>query len=153
MDIPGGLESFLNRILNFILDNHIPFEALSPNVRDFVYWFIAEAEHNDDIPEETIAQRVTRFVIQEGARLIGVPLTLTPPTTPKKNVLKVTEINKFIKRQYHKDQGQGSSTTVVLKLFLIVYHLCVPYCHYVPPCSRKSQCAKYQSIKSLENQN
>jgi len=39
---------------------------------------------------------------------------------------------------------------VVLKLFLIAYHLCVPYCHHVPPCSRKSQCAKYQSIKSLE---
>ena len=42
---------------------------------------------------------------------------------------------------------------VVLKLFLIVYHLCVSYCHHVPPCSRKSQCAKYHSIKSLENQN
>ena len=53
--------------------------------------------------------------------------------------------------------GRNSSTdcprAVVLKLFLIAYHLCVPYCHHVPPCSRKSQCAKYHSIKSLENQN
>ena len=31
--------------------------------------------------------------------------------------------------------------------------LYVPCCHHVPPCSRKSQCAKYHSIKSLENQN
>jgi len=46
-----------------------------------------------------------------------------------------------------------SPRAVVLKLFLIVYHLCVPYCYHVPPCSRKSQCAKYHSIKSLENQN
>jgi len=47
----------------------------------------------------------------------------------------------------------GRCTAVVLKLFLIAYHLRVPYCHHVPPCSRKSQCAKYHSIKSLENQN
>ena len=47
----------------------------------------------------------------------------------------------------------ADSMAVVLKLFLIAYHLCVPYCHHVPPYSRKSQCAKYQSIKSLENQN
>jgi len=45
------------------------------------------------------------------------------------------------------------SRPVVLKLFLIAYHLRVPCCHHVPPCSSKSQCAKYHSIKSLENQN
>jgi len=45
------------------------------------------------------------------------------------------------------------TTAVVLKLFLIAYHLWLPYCYHVPPCSRKSQCAKYHSIKSLENQN
>ena len=43
--------------------------------------------------------------------------------------------------------------SVVPKLFLIAYHLRVPYSQHVPPCSRKSQCAKYNSIKSLENQN
>jgi len=42
---------------------------------------------------------------------------------------------------------------VVLKRFLFVYHLCVPYYHQVPPCYRKTQCGKYHSIKSLENQN
>jgi len=47
----------------------------------------------------------------------------------------------------------GCIISVVLKLFLIAYHLCVPYCHHISPCSRKSQCAKYHSTKSLENQN
>ena len=42
----------------------------------------------------------------------------------------------------HKD-----SNVVFPKLFLIVYHLWLPYCHHIPPCSRKSQCAKYYSIK------
>jgi len=42
---------------------------------------------------------------------------------------------------------------VVPKLFLITYHLWDPYCHHVPPCSRKTQSTKYHSIKSLENQN
>ena len=50
-------------------------------------------------------------------------------------------------------RSRSASKAVVLKLFLIVYHFCVPYCYHVPPCSRKSQCAKYHSIKSLENQN
>jgi len=45
------------------------------------------------------------------------------------------------------------SMAVVPKLFLIAYYLWVPYCQHVPPCSRKSQCAKYHSIKGLENQN
>ena len=45
------------------------------------------------------------------------------------------------------------SRAVVLKLFLIAYRLWPPNWHHVPPCSRKSQCAKYHSIKSLENQN
>jgi len=49
--------------------------------------------------------------------------------------------------------ADGWFTAVVLKLFLIAYHLWLPYYHHVPPCSRKSQCAKYYSIKSLENQN
>ena len=52
-----------------------------------------------------------------------------------------------------KRQAENQATrAVVLKLFLIAYHLCDPYCHHVPPCSRKSQCAKYNSIKSLEKQ-
>ena len=46
-----------------------------------------------------------------------------------------------------------SHITVVPKLFLIAYHLWAPCCQHVPPCFRKSQCAKYNSIKSLENQN
>jgi len=41
---------------------------------------------------------------------------------------------------------------VVPKLFLIVYHLWVPYCHHVPTCSRKTQSTKEHLIKSLENQ-
>ena len=45
------------------------------------------------------------------------------------------------------------SNTVVTKLFLIAYHLWDTYCRHVPPFSRKSQCAKYNSIKSLKNQN
>jgi len=36
---------------------------------------------------------------------------------------------------------------IVPKLFLIAYHLRAPYCQQVPPCSRKSQCAKDNSIK------
>jgi len=43
--------------------------------------------------------------------------------------------------------------SVVPKLFLIACHLWVPCCQHVPPCFRKSQCAKYNLIKSLENQN
>jgi len=42
---------------------------------------------------------------------------------------------------------------VVPKLFLVAYNLWVPYCQHVPPCSRKSQCAKYHSIKGLEHHN
>jgi len=42
---------------------------------------------------------------------------------------------------------------MVRKLFLIAYHLWVPYCQHLPPCSRKSQCAKNNSSKTLENQN
>ena len=41
---------------------------------------------------------------------------------------------------------------VVPKRFFITHHLWVPCCQHVPPCSRKIQCAKYHSIKSLENQ-
>jgi len=37
--------------------------------------------------------------------------------------------------------------------FPIAYHLSVPYCRHVTPCSRKTQSSKYYSIKSLENQN
>jgi len=33
----------------------------------------------------------------------------------------------------------GWSRAVAPKLFLIAYPLCVPYWHYVPPCSRKSE--------------
>ena len=47
----------------------------------------------------------------------------------------------------------GSFTSVVPKRILIAYHLWVPHCQHVPPCSRKSQCAKYNSIKALGNQN
>ena len=36
-----------------------------------------------------------------------------------------------------------ATNAVVPELFLITYHLWVPYCQHVPPCSRKSQCAKY----------
>jgi len=36
---------------------------------------------------------------------------------------------------------------MVPKLFLIAYHLRVPYCHHVPPCARKTKSAKYHSIK------
>ena len=43
--------------------------------------------------------------------------------------------------------------SVVPKLLLIAYHLWVPYCHNVSPCSRKTRSSKYYSIKSLENQN
>jgi len=56
----------------------------------------------------------------------------------------------------HHNQTIKSSTlstgfrAVVLKLILIAHHLWLPHCHRVPPCSRKSQCAKYNSIKSLE---
>jgi len=32
------------------------------------------------------------------------------------------------------------SRTVVPKLFLIVFHLRVPYCHHLQPCFRKSIC-------------
>jgi len=49
--------------------------------------------------------------------------------------------------------NHDSYMTVVLKLFLSTYHLWDPYCHHVPPCSRKTQSTKYHSIKSLENQN
>jgi len=44
------------------------------------------------------------------------------------------------------------SKAVVLKLFPIAHHLWVPCCQHVPPCSKKSQCAKCNSIKSLKNQ-
>ena len=43
--------------------------------------------------------------------------------------------------------------SVVPKLFLIAYHLWVPYCQHVPPCSRKTQFTKCHSIKRLENHN
>jgi len=45
------------------------------------------------------------------------------------------------------------SRSVVPKLLLIAYHLWVLYRQHVPPCSRKSQWANYNSINSLENQN
>jgi len=40
--------------------------------------------------------------------------------------------------------------SVVPKRFLITYHLWVPYCKHVSPCSRKSQCSKYHLIKSAK---
>jgi len=40
------------------------------------------------------------------------------------------------------------STSVVPKLFRIAYRLWVPCCQHVPLCSRKSQCAKYNSRES-----
>jgi len=44
-------------------------------------------------------------------------------------------------------------TLAIPKHFLIAYHLWVSYCQHVPPCFRRSQCAKHNSIKSLKNQN
>ena len=36
-------------------------------------------------------------------------------------------------------------------LFLTAYHLRVPYCHRVTPCSRKTHLTRYHSIERLEN--
>ena len=48
--------------------------------------------------------------------------------------------------------GMKLSFDAVVPKLLIAYHLWVSYCHHVPPCSGKIQCAKDHSIKSLENQ-
>ena len=41
--------------------------------------------------------------------------------------------------------------SVVPKVFLIAYHLWVPHCQHVPPCSRKSQSTKYHLITNVWN--
>ena len=65
--------------------------------------------------------------------------------TPKK--LKAMYIFPHVEKHYW---SYFSFIPVVPKLFLIAYHLWVPYYQHVPPCSRRSQCAKYHSIKGLE---
>jgi len=42
-------------------------------------------------------------------------------------------------------------TAVVPQLFLITYHVWKPYCHHIPPFSRKNQSTEHHAIKSLEN--
>ena len=42
---------------------------------------------------------------------------------------------------------------VIPNVFLIGYHLWVPYCHHITTYSRTTQSAKYHSIKSLKNRN
>ena len=71
--------------------------------------------------------------------------------TVRKRGQKKTKL--YVRRCYSFVTNKHLNNPVVPKLFLSAYHLWVPYCYHVPPCTRKSQCAKYNSIKSLEKQN
>ena len=78
---------------------------------------------------------------------------IMPVNPPRLRLIHISPSYQTVYRSFEIILEWVLSIAVVLKLFLIAYHLCVRYCHHVPPCSRKSQCAKYHSIKSLENQN
>jgi len=108
MDIPGGVAQLLERIIEHIVDNNIRFELLPAELQNFVRCFFAVVG-DDPVNYEEIARQVSRQILYQGARLIGVHLQPTPPPTPKKTYLKgdkskpkvkVSNANKFIKKHY-----------------------------------------------------